>query len=109
MIDIFVKYWIPILATSISFIGLGFGARRLEYMVKNKKSAERKDMYTSIRNLELSASDQRSETKRIEQSYDELREGCQVLEQEVYKCIALSNDANASVRTLTSIAKRKAG
>ena len=109
MIDIIVMYWIPILATSISFIGLGFGARRLEYMVKDKKSAERKGMYDSIRNLELSASDQRSETKRIEQSYDELREGCQVLEAEVYKCVALSNDANASVRTIISVVKKKAG
>jgi len=94
--------WIPISSTVLSMIGVGYGARRLEKMMEHKKKDERSEIYNRLGALESEQSSQRSETKRVDNSYEELRQGCIVIEKKADDAIVLANRADKGVDMLMS-------
>ncbi len=102
MIDWIASNWVPVVGTGLTLISLGLGARSLEFRIRKKRSDDNKAVYDRLRAIEISQSDQRAETKRIDESlnnsYQELREGCQVLEGQLYDCVKISNQAAGYVK-----------
>ena len=107
MIDTIVDYWVPIVATGVSIIGLGYGVRRLEIIIRHRRSEERKAMYDRLGALEVAASDQRSETKRVDEKVNNLRDGCKTLEAKVDGSMATTERTAGSVETIMKLVKVK--
>ena len=100
--------WQSVISTVITMIALGVGIRRLEVMMRHKKSEDRRNMYNKLGALELAMSDHRSEMKAIRISYEELREGCQVIESKADESMVASAKAEQNGDTILAlIGKRK--
>ena len=93
--------------TVISMSALGVALRRLEIAIRHKKSNDRKAIYNRLGALEIEMSSLRSEMMQLEKSYNELREGCQLLERKADSSVSRAEKAEAQSETILRILKKK--
>jgi hypothetical protein len=97
------KYFHEYGSMALGALGLAMTARKLEYAYKNRRSKDRKEIYERLRALEITTSDQRSETKNIEKEFNKLREGCKLLETKADEAVTLSNRADKAVAIMMNV------
>ncbi len=93
--------------TVISMSALGVALRRLEIAVRHKRSNDRKAIFDRLGALEVEQSSQRSDTAQINKSYEELREGCLILEGKVDASVSESDKAREQSETILRLLKKK--
>ena len=90
--------WQGVISTAVGMIALGVGVRRLEVMMRHKKSEDRAAVFNRIGALELSVSSLRGDGQSTNDNFDRLRDGCKSMETRVDGSISeIREEVNQSV------------